>query len=60
MLACNHDGFHSGIGRYCNETQRLRYVMVCDRCETELAEVHAEQYRPAFDPSGNEPYLRTA
>jgi phage terminase large subunit GpA-like protein len=60
MLACSHDGFHSGVGRYCNESHRLRYVMVCDHCGTELAEVHVEQYSPAFDPAGNQPYLRAA
>ena len=60
MSACPHNGFHSGVGRYCSETQRLRYVMVCDDCQQELDEVHVEPYRPAFDPRGNEPYLRAA
>ena len=57
---CTHDTFHSGVGRYTPETGRLRYVMVCEACEAEVAEVHVEQYRPAFDPAGNEPYLRAA
>ena len=59
-MSCSHDGYHSGVGRYCPETQRMRYVMVCDHCEIELAEVHVERYEPAFDPAGNEPYLRAA
>lgn len=54
---CRHDGFHSGQGRYSRDTQRLRYVMVCDTCEQELREVVTMDYRPEFDPRGNEPYL---
>lgn len=57
MHHCRHDGFHSGQGRYSADTQRLRYVMVCDTCEQELAEVTTIEYRPDFDPRGNEPYL---
>ena len=58
MHHCSHDGYHSGVGRYCTETKRIRYVMVCDRCEAEIAEVHVERYSPRYDPAGNAPYLR--
>ena len=51
---CTHDGFHSGQGRYDHDSQRLRYVVVCDTCQAELREVHAQEYRPDFDPRGND------
>ena len=51
-MACTHDGFHSGQGRYAPATGTLRYVMVCDDCQAELAELHAESYRPQYVPSG--------
>jgi hypothetical protein len=60
MPPCKHDGFHSGEGRYCSETRRLRYVLVCDACRQELQEVHVESYQPAFDPKGNDPFLNPA
>jgi hypothetical protein len=59
-MSCTHEGFHSGVGRYCPDTNRLRYVMVCDECQAEVSEVHAEPYSPAYDPRGNDPYLRAA
>jgi hypothetical protein len=58
MKACNHDGFHSGEGRYDATTRTLRYVVVCDRCHGEVREVLVEQYAPAFDAHGNDAYIR--
>lgn len=60
MQDCNHDGFHSGQGRYLPETQSIRYVMVCDTCLAELREVDVMRYSPDFDPRGNDAYLRAA
>jgi hypothetical protein len=57
---CTHDGFHSGQGRYIQATGRLRYVVICDDCGTELREVTELDYQPAFDPHGNDQYLRAA
>ena len=57
---CTHDGFHSGQGRYIQATGRLRYVVICDDCGTELREVTELEYRPDFDPHGNDSYLRAA
>jgi hypothetical protein len=50
---CTHEGFHSGQGRYCQETGRLRYVVVCDACQAELRELHVLEYHPAYDPRGD-------
>lgn len=57
MHGCTHDGFHSGEGRYIEETRVLRYIVTCDSCGAELREVTAEQYSPSYDPHGNDTYL---
>jgi hypothetical protein len=57
MTPCTHEGFHSGQGRYDQETQQLRYVVVCDSCRSEVREVVSERYAPAYDPHGNDGYL---
>jgi len=54
MTSCSHDGFHSGQGRYLHDSGVLRYVVVCDDCHAEVREVQAQEYRPRFDPHGNE------
>ncbi len=55
---CDHQGFHSGEGRYDAGANRLRYVVVCDSCRAELREVSVESYAPNFDPRGNDEYLK--
>lgn len=57
---CKHDGYHSRQGRYSRDTGRLRYVAICDACEAELSEVTAIEYRPQYDPNGNDRYLHPA
>jgi hypothetical protein len=54
---CKHDGFQSGQGRYDTATQQLRYVIVCDACDTELREVLVQSYVPGYDPHGNDAYV---
>jgi hypothetical protein len=49
-MTCTHDGFHSGQGRYDHASGTLRYVMVCDDCLAELAQIQVAEYRPAFVP----------
>ena len=57
---CDHQGFHSGEGRYDEGSRTLRYVVVCDACRAELREVSVETYAPKFDPGGTESYLSAA
>ena len=57
---CDHHGFHSGEGRYDAKSGTLRYVVVCEACRAELREVSIERYAPAYDPRGNDVYLRAA
>jgi hypothetical protein len=46
MSVCDHAGFHSGQGRYMPDTAQLRYVIVCDDCESELRVLESVEYRP--------------
>jgi hypothetical protein len=46
MSVCDHAGFHSGQGRYTPETAQLRYVLVCDDCDSELCVLESVDYRP--------------
>ena len=57
---CDHQGFHSGVGRYNATARTLRYVIVCDTCHAELREVSIEKYAPKFHPHGNDEYLSAA
>jgi hypothetical protein len=50
MEPCDHAGFHTGQGRYDHAAQRLRYVVVCDACESEVREIESTAYRPSFEP----------
>jgi len=50
---CNHNGFHSGVGKLSTDFSSIRFVLVCDGCGQEIREVHVEQYEAAYDPSGN-------
>lgn len=54
---CEHNGFHSGIGKLSPEFGSIRFVLVCDDCGKELREMQVETYRPDFDPSGNQKAL---
>ena len=58
MQGCEHDGFHSAQGRYDAETHVLRYVVICDRCRAEVRELLVQRYTPAFDPRGNDVFVR--
>ena len=60
MHGCQHDGFHTGEGRYDAASQTLRYIVTCDGCGVELREVTVERYRPTYDPRGNDAYLAAA
>jgi hypothetical protein len=57
---CDHQGFHSGEGRYDTASRVLRYVVVCDACRAEVREVSVESYAPTYDPRGNDVYLIAA
>ena len=56
-MECAHEGFYSGQGRYDRQNSMLRYVIVCDDCGGELMQIARQEYAPAFDPHGNDPYV---
>jgi hypothetical protein len=49
MQSCDHVGFHSGQGRYDRIEERIRYVLVCDACDSELRELDSSEYRPRYE-----------
>jgi len=50
---CDHNGYHSGVGKLSLDFGAIRFILVCDDCGEEMREVHVEQYAPEYDPSGN-------
>jgi hypothetical protein len=53
-MACRHTGFHDICTAYDRRSGVLVFHWTCERCGARLTEARREQYRPAFDPSGNE------
>ncbi len=47
-MTCTHEGYHSGEGRYDRPAGMLRYVMVCDDCHAEVAQIQVEAYSPRY------------
>ena len=54
VVHCDHNGFHSGVGKLASDYQSIRFVVICDGCGEEMHEVHVEEYSPGFDPSGTD------
>jgi len=50
---CDHDGFHSGVGKLASDMRSIRFVLVCDGCGKEVRVVQVEDYAPEYDPAGN-------
>jgi uncharacterized protein with PIN domain len=55
-MACTHDGFHGIHTAYDHRRGLLRFFWRCELCGARLRELHREEYRPRFDPRGNERY----
>jgi hypothetical protein len=53
-MACTHEGFHGINSRYDQRRGLLVFFWSCERCGARLRELHREEYRPRFDPRGNE------
>jgi hypothetical protein len=57
-MFCRHDGYH-GIGTsYDKRRGVLVYFWTCDLCGARLGEARREEYRPLFDPHGNDRFAR--
>jgi hypothetical protein len=49
--SCSHQGYHTGLGRYSQDSKTLRYVLICDECGEEMKEISKQEYvpDPVFD-----------
>ena len=59
-MACDHDQFHSIQTAYDRASGILVYFWTCERCGERLREARREEYRPTFDPEGNQAFLTLA
>ena len=41
IVNCDHNGFHSGVGKLSREIRAIRFVLICDSCGAETREVVA-------------------
>jgi hypothetical protein len=55
--ACSHDGFRGIASSYDQGSGILVYFWTCEHCGSRLDEALRQDYRPAFDPRGNERFL---
>ena len=57
-MTCPHDDFRSISSQYDRAAKLLVYFSLCDTCGARLEDVHSVEYRPNFDPHGNDRFLR--
>ena len=50
---CDHNGFHSGVGKMAQDLRSIRFVLICDDCGEEMREIYVEDYAPGGDTSGD-------
>jgi polar amino acid transport system substrate-binding protein len=48
--SCAHSGLHTAAARYHRDFGYLRFVLVCDACGSERADLGTEPYRPNARP----------
>jgi hypothetical protein len=53
-MDCAHEGFHGIRSSYDQRRGLLLFFWSCERCGTRLRELHREEYRPRFEPRGND------
>jgi hypothetical protein len=57
VASCPHDDFHTIRTAYDQRRGVLVYFWTCERCGERLQEAGREEYRPSYDPHGNDPFL---
>jgi hypothetical protein len=57
---CDHNTLHSITTEYDRKRAVLVYYRQCEECGRRLDDVIRVDYRPDFNPAGNEPYLEAA
>jgi hypothetical protein len=56
-VSCSHDGFHGIRTVYDRASGVLIYLWFCEGCGERLREGGREDYRPSFDPTGNDHFF---
>jgi hypothetical protein len=56
-VECRHDDFHGIRTAYDRRSGVLVYFWICERCGKRLAEAKREEYRPSYDPHGNDRFV---
>jgi hypothetical protein len=56
-MDCLHDGFHTIRTAYDRSRAVLVYFWTCERCGARLEEARREEYRPSYDPHGNDRFM---
>jgi hypothetical protein len=59
-MQCSHDQYHAIRTTYDRRRGLLLYFWTCESCGKRLGEARRDEYRPQFDPRGNERYLAAA
>jgi hypothetical protein len=59
-MDCAHKGFHGIRSTYDHQRGLLVFFWTCERCGVRLRELHREEYRPRFDPTGGDRQLGAA
>jgi hypothetical protein len=57
-MACEHEGLRDISTSYDRDRGLLVYYWTCEGCGERLEDTRLEEYRPRFDPRGNDAYLR--
>jgi hypothetical protein len=55
--SCTHTDFRGFCTSYDQHQGVLVYFWTCEGCGERLGEARREEYRPRFDPRGNDQYL---
>jgi hypothetical protein len=58
-MGCLHDGFHAITTTYDRDRGVLVYLWICKGCGARLGEARRQEYRPSFDPRGNDHWLHS-
>ena len=59
-MTCSHAEFHGIRTMYDRNSGVLVYFWTCESCGKRLGEARREDYRPQFDPQGNQRFLAAA
>jgi len=59
-MSCTHTDFHGIRTMYDRSRGVLVYYWTCESCGKRLNEARREEYRPQFDPQGNQRFLAAA